>query len=311
MKPAAALLATLALALCARVAQAGSAEDEARRAFQEGLTEEQNGRASACGKFRKSLELIREIGPLKKVKECDVRENKLLFAREKLRELVSRWPQQDAELEALKAELSSVEGRIAHLELALRPGAPAGVVARVDAKAVPVPSSDVELDPGEHEVLVDVPGQPMSRSMVTLGDGERKRLEVPAEQKPAPPAAGPSRVQPSGGLSGLGIAGLVIGGVGVAGLIGGAVTGGMVLSKQGEFEDCRDRGAPAGCDAQAIGDSGDTLLAVNGALFIAGGVVAALGTTLFIIDVVAPSSEPAASARVRVGPAGADLVLRF
>jgi len=301
----------LALLLAAPVARAGGAEDDARKTFEEGLEAERNGQASACGKFRKALELIREVGPLKKVKECDAREGKLLLAREKLKELISRWPQQDAELDGFKSELLSVEARIAHIDLTLAPGAPPGVQARVDAKPVAIPSTGIELDPGEHEILVEVPGKAITRRALTLGDGETKTLELPANDAVAPPPVAPQRPVESseGGLGGLGIAGIIVGAVGVGAFVGAGVTGGMVLSKKDEFDACNGN---ASCTKLAtLEDDGNTLLVANGVLFGLGIAGVGVGATLLVIDLATGSSDDPAPATVSVGPTGAKLSVRF
>ena len=289
---------------------AGTAEEEARKSFEQGLALEATQPAEACKSFRKSLEFTRELGPLTKVKECDVREGRLLEGREKLRELTTRLPAEDPELPALKAELVQVEARIARVEIALRPQVTAAVRVMLDAKPLAVPST-VEVDPGAHELVVETEGRPVERTTLSLGDGEAKQLQVPSEEALRPP---PQPVLPDAdeGLSGLGIAGIAIGAAGVAGLIGGAITGGMVLSSQSEFEQCRDLGEPAGCSQESIADSGNTLLTVNGALFIGGGALAAVGATLLIIDLTSGSTEePPASATLRVGPSGAAFKLAF
>jgi hypothetical protein len=319
MKAAAALLVGLATLVAAPLAHAGGAEDEARRTFEEGLEAERKGQASACGKFRKALELIREVGPLKKVKECDVRDGKLLLARAKLEELVARWPAQDAELEGFKAELAAVRGRIAHVDLALAAGAPPGTKARIDSKPVDVPATSVELDPGEHEILVEVPSKPIERTTVTLGDGENKSLTIPLAEprstEPTPPTPHPTEAK--GGLGGLGIAGIVIAGVGVGAFVGAGVTGGMVLSKSDEFDTCNNTHCP---DLQTLKSEGDTLLIANGVLFGVGIVGVGLGATLLVIDLATgPSDEPSTSgvrpatsaARLRVRPAAADFTVSF
>ncbi|MBK6517073.1 MAG: hypothetical protein IPM79_20525 [Polyangiaceae bacterium] len=298
----------LAALLTPSLALAGTAEEEARKAFEEGLAEEQKGLPTACAKFRRSLELTRELGPLVKSKECDVREGKILAAIAKLDEAIPRWPEADAELAALKTERGALEARVARLSLSLRPGAPEGVTARVDAKLIALPSSDLRLDPGDHELLVEVPGRALERVVVTLKDGERREVSLP------PPSSAASRAgSGSGGVRALGIAGLVIGGVGIAGLIGGAVTGGMILDKQSAFEACRDGGTPAGCDVLALKQSGEELLPVNGALLIGGAALAVVGGTLLIVDLVtAPASEPqqpAAQLGLELGGGGGRVVL--
>lgn len=296
----ASLTASLLVALDAR---AQTAEAEARKAFEAGMATEASDPRAACVHFRRALELTRELGPLKKAKECDAREGKLLDALAKLDELVRRWPQPDATLESLKAEGPALRGRLAHLQLTLEPGAPAGVAARVDGAAVSLPASDLPLDPGAHELLVEVPGRPLQRVALDLAESERRAVRVPSTD-----AAPPRAAESGGGLGALGVSGLIIGGVGVGGLIGGAITGGLVLSKQSEFEECRDQGTPAGCDVLALKDSGDQLLTANAALFIAGGALAAVGATLFIVDVATSSDATAAkSVGLRVRGSGLSL----
>lgn len=290
------------------VAWAGSAEEEARKSFEEGLALESSRPEEACKSFRKSLDLTRELGPLAKVKECDVREGLLLGARAKLRELTERLPPEDPELPLLKEELLKIEARIARIEIALNPKVTAAVRVTLDAKPVSLPST-VELDPGAHELVVETEGKPVERSTLTLGDGEAKKIRVPSGAALQVPTVAPA---PRSGLTGLGITGIVVGSVGVAGLLGGAITGGMVLSKESEFEKCRDAGEPAGCDPVLLKESGDGLLSANAALFIGGGALAAVGATLFIIDVAsAPSDEPGPRAALRVGPSSASFELAF
>lgn len=286
--------------LLATPVYAGPAEDAARKTFEEGLAEESRGSAAACEKFRKALELIREVGPLKKVKECDVRENKLRAARDKLRELVDRWPVQDAELEGFKTELAAIEGRIPRLTLTAKADAPAGMKVRVDAIAVPLPANELELDPGEHEVLAEADGLPLSRTPVTLAPGERKTLELTmARPTQPPPTVAPTE---SGGLGALGVAGIAIGSVGVAGLIGGAITGGLVLDARSEYENCD----PDTCEE--IQDRGNTLNLVNAVFFVAGAATAVLGGTLLVIDL---TRSPTTDSALHLGPGRADWVVRF
>ena len=272
-------------------------EEEGRKLFEEGLAQEARG-AAACENFRKALELIRELGPLSKVKECDVRENKLLGARTKLRELIGRWPEQDAELEGLKQELSAIESRIPRLTLTAKADAPQGMKVRVDGSPVTLPTNDLELDPGEHEVLVDAEGRPLTRIPITLTSGEKQSLELT-------PQAAPQVVVAEDKPSTLGIVGIVIGGVGVAGVIGGAITGGLVLDKQAEYD------AYEACPEECVTlkEEGETLILVNGVLFIAGAATAVLGGTLLIIDLA--GSESTSSAALQLGPGRMDWIVRF
>lgn len=305
-----------ALVAAPSVARAGSAEEDARAALKEGLDAEKAGQLDvACGKYRRALDLIKELGPLKKVKECEVREGKVLAARDKLKELISRWPEPGPELDAFKAELAAVEARVAHLAIDPAPGTPSGTKARVDTRPFDLPLKDVELDPGEHEVLFELPGKPIERATLTLKDGERRTLAAPAPTTEptdrVPPGVQPPPDGPRSGLSGLGIAGIVIGGLGVGGVIGGAITSPMVLSKKKQFDTCLSD-SPGKCGTFA--DEGNALLRINGALYIAGIGLAAVGGTLLIIDVATmPSSkdEAAKKATLELSPTGAAVTLSF
>ena len=307
------LLFALGALIAPATALAGGAEDEARRLFQEGDAAERAGKpAEACAKYRQSLALVREVGPLSRVKDCDLREGKLISGEANLRELIQRWPQPGPELDALNAELKSVEKRVPHLTVTLRAGAPLGVTARLDGNTIDFPANDRAVDPGKHELLVDVPGRPVEKMLVELRDGERKTIEVPAATE-AP--AKPPPVQASeGGLGALGIVGVVVGAVGVGGFVGAAVTGKLTLDKQDEFEagHCGPEDPlPAASGCAAIASDGDTLLIANGVLWGIGIAGVAVGATLLIVD-LAVSDEPAApAATVGLGLGTAELTVSF
>ncbi len=266
-------------------------EEGARQAFEKGLADEAAGRgAEACESFRRSLSLVRELGPLRKSTDCDIKDGRLIAARSALDELISRWPRAGAELEALKQERASVGARIAKLTLTLQPGAVATV--RVDGKSVPLPST-TELDPGEHEIAVDEASKPVNRIAVHLKEGQVRTLTLPEE--PVAPVETPS-AGPSGLLIG-GIIGVSLGGLG---LIGAGVTGGLVLAKDADHEACD----PTTC--AELAEEGDTLLSANTALWIVGLATGAVGATLLIVEAASGSV-----AEVTVGPASASFTLRF
>lgn len=302
-----------AVASAPATAVAQSVEEQARRSFEQGLAAEQTGRSvEACESFRKSLGLVREIGPLLKVKDCDVRERKLVSARAALEELIKRWPGQDADLEQLKAELQVVIQRTPRLTVTSAPSAPAGIRVRLDGRSIALPQTELPVDPGDHEILVELPQRPIEGLTITIQESERKSISVPAppawngEPKPVGPRPPPAQ---DDGLSGLAIGGIVAGSVGVLGFVGAAITGALVLGKQSEFEDCQ-AGTPNGCDPVALKDEGDTLLVANGVLFGVGILGVGLGATLLIVDAVSTPS-PAAKVELGLGPASAMLRVRF
>ncbi len=286
-----------------------STEDGARRLFDQGVAREQEGKhGEACKSFRESLALVRELGPLMKVKSCDAREGKVLSARAHLKELIQRWPDQGAELSGLKIELAAIDKRVARIRVELSPGAAAPTRVEIDGRALTLPAADVELDPGTHELLIEQPNRPVQRQTVTLADGEARTLavgavELAAQTPPAPPAR---RVEESsGGLGGLGIGGIIAGGVGVLGFVGAGVTGGMVLAKESEFEDCS-----SSTSCTEIADQGNTLLVANGVLWGLGIAGVGLGATLLIVD-LATDEGSGTKLEASFGPGRAAIAVEF
>jgi hypothetical protein len=172
--------------------------------------------------------------------------------------------------------------------------------------------SALAIDPGAHEFTFEASGQAPYTQTIILHEGEKDRREVvvlgggPIPQStteaPASGAAGVTTVSdasPPGTGNGMRVAGLVIGGVGLAGVAVGAVFGIVASSSWSKA----DKACPshAGCSASATSDrsSAVTDATVSTVGFIAGGVLAAAGVTLFL---VAPrSTAPAVGLQVRPG----------
>ncbi len=304
------LVALMGIATATTTLAQPGAEASARAAFDRGLAAESAGRNDeACGHFRESLSLQRELGPLLKVKTCDVREGKLVAARRGLRELIGRWVEAGPELEALKAELTSMDGRIAHLAVRVGP-APIERV-EIDGARVTLPADDLELDPGAHELVVEVVGQPVQRSRLELSEGEHRTLTV-GEEKAAPKVVTPPTLRPrprEGGIGPLGVVGIVGLGLGGLGLVGAAVTGGLVLQQRSDFESgsCADSESQTCID---IASKGQSLLLANGISWGVGLGAAVLGTTLLIVDIVTHKPD-GPGVKAALSPMGASAVVTF
>lgn len=303
-----------AITTCGDALAEETAESRARELFSQGLDLEERGDPSgACRLFRESLELVRERGPLRRVKDCDVREGKLISARARVRELIERAPADDPQRATLSEELAALEARIAHLTLTSSGKPPSRL--EIDGAPTPWPVTDLEIDPGSHELSAESEGR-VRRSEVVLGDGERKSVELsvaPAVgQRPDPP---PIERPVEARLTGLGIGGIVVGAAGVLGFAGAIVTGVMALDTRAELDAC----ATTSTDCTTVATKGDRLLVANGILWGIGIVGAGLGTVLLAVDLTrgrpkqppsaAPSTAP--SARVEVRGAGADLRVVF
>lgn len=285
--------------------EVSSVADAARAAFEEGLREEAAGLPEdACDAYRRSLALVRELGPLTKVAGCDLRAGHILDGIRVYEEVLGRMPADDPERARIGVELDAAKKRVAHLKLKLGADAPVGTKARVNGKEVALPLADLPLDPGSHTVVVEAPGRAASVVTVTLADGATQEMVVPREEKaPALPVAPAERDRS------LWIGGWVAGSVGLASFVVAGITGAKLLSEHSEFEDCQ---ATPGCDAQAIADGVDGLLIANGWAFGIGAVGVAVGATLIIVDQVrAGEASDSPSVEARVGFDRATLTMRF
>jgi hypothetical protein len=190
----------------------------------------------------------------------------------------------------------------------------------------------IALDPGEHKFTFEVARQPPVEKTFLVNESEKERRErivlgeppqvplqlpvaasattavpaapaasttaTPAETPPTPDAA------PAHGGSSFKTVGLVTGGVGILGLGAGAVFGLEALSKKNDAN-CASDGA---CSSQgAVTTQRDAQNAGNlsTVFFIAGGVLAAAGITMFAL---APSSTAQVTPSVGTNEAG--VVLR-
>jgi hypothetical protein len=191
----------------------------------------------------------------------------------------------------------------------------AGLAVKRDGEAVREAQwgSPVAVDPGKHTVEASAPGKlPWTTTEDVQAPGSSTTVHVAAlaDAPVVAPPPGPTPVPGGPGVtplppvettpaSPLKTVGLIVGGVGVAGLLTGGVFGILALSQNASANSGHCGGSLGGanqCDAtgvslrsQAVGYGNVSTIA-----FIAGGVLAAGGATLWL---VAPSGH------VQVGPA--------
>ena len=277
-----------------------SKAEEAIKKGREGVTLYERGQwAEALAAFREADALfhspvltlytarsLRNLGRL--VESARVYET---LAREVLAADAPRtWAQ--AQLDG-KAELKALEAETPRLVVDV--GAARDVSASVDGTAV-VAGSPVPLDPGEHLIEVRGTGGLRSRK-VTLRRGEgtiRIGMGLPSETR------APSTSTADGGTDGFAVLGLVLTGVGGATLAAAGVVGIVALNEASSA----DEALPGSCTAEreclpkeraaieAEYDAAYTTASIADGLFIGGGIVAAAGIALLIID-------PGASSQVR------------
>ncbi|EYF08746.1 PEGA domain-containing protein [Chondromyces apiculatus] len=181
--------------------------------------------------------------------------------------------------EAARDELSSLKARIPEISVDIR-GVPEGATAEVfldgDRLEAGPRGSRAHVDPGTHHLRVTAPTvAPFEREVeVTEGKNQQVLVELQSTR------------------TSLGkVPGAVVLGLGAVGLGIGTVTGAMSLSRVSELDRlCPDRQcSPA---EQPIGDDARTLGTVSTVGFVVGGVLAAAGVTLLVIQ---PFDQPPTS----------------
>jgi hypothetical protein len=185
--------------------------------------------------------------------------------------------------------------------------------------------SAIQIDPGAHEVTVEAEGQPPVTESLVVHEGEKDRRESITVGTPAPATTAPSTgggattPAPGGGSekppeegsgNGLRVAGLVTAGVGAVGLVLGGVFGAMASSTYSTAKnECGPNlGACKPGNAIKDHDAAVTDATISTVGFIAGGVLAAGGLTLFFI---APKGNSSPSVGLSPAPNGLLVSGRF
>jgi hypothetical protein len=204
----------------------------------------------------------------------------------------------------------------------------AGLVVKRDGEVVREGQwgTKVAVDPGRHVVEASAPGKKSwtaSQDVQGAGSSTTVSVEVlqdaPADVVPPPVTGGTSAIAPAtpppaadttSSSSPLKTVGLVTGGVGVAGLVVGGIFGAMALSKNSSANSGHCGGSLGGanqCDSTGVSLRSDAVNFgnISTIAFIAGGVLAAGGATLFL---VAPSGHVQASPAV--GSSGGGVIVR-
>jgi hypothetical protein len=203
-----------------------------------------------------------------------------------------------------KKQQEALTPQIPELTLILPKDAPAAVRIKRNGAELLAASLGTALpvDPGEHEITIEVPGRPIVTRKIILQKGEKKRVELPLEEpkaKPEPvatPPAPPAEEEEGGSGSGRTIGIFTAGGVGIAGLATGAITGGLALGKKSIVDEhCEE----TRCDHEGklAADSGKTLSIVSTVGF---GVGIAGVATATILWLVGPSDKKANQAKLAI-----------
>ncbi len=322
--------ALLALALAGGAAHAQAPSDKAAAAealFQQARSlSASKDFAAACPKFKASYELDPGYGVLFNLAECYASLGKTASAWAAYAEAagMAKTAGQKDRIEKAEKRGAELAPKLEKMTVAVA-DPPAGLVVKRDDVALDAATwgTALPVDPGIHTITAEAPGRkPWSTTAETKGPGTTVTLTIPAlEAAPASSAGAaasptgpgvPGGAVPDDGRGTRRVIGLVVGGVGVATLVVGAVMGGLASGKWSDAQDnhCRTETL---CDDTGVGLVGDakTFATVSTATFIAGGVLAAGGATLFLVSLGGPQKEGASlQIAPTAGPASGGLLVK-
>jgi hypothetical protein len=286
-------LSVLSVSSVSAVAYAGSSQDAAAAdaLFQRGKEAMAKGDlATACAALAESQRLDPAVGTLLNLADCEERAGKLASATAHFQEARDKLPAGDYRIPFAETRMASLGPRLPKLAVVPARGLPAGAVVLRDEAVLGPASFGVALpvDPGVHIATLRTPGHADARVEIALREGETKTVELTPGARllasrgdDASPGATSGRTQR--------VVGLALGGAGIAGLALGTVFG--LVSKStydGALRDCptgptscNDAGVTAGADAH-------TQATISTVAFVAGGLLAAGGATLYL---TAPKSD--------------------
>lgn len=329
------LVALVFAVVCCLVAKTAQAQSDVAAAalFDRGLEDMQAGNyEKGCPALAESNHLDPRAGVLFTLAECEAKWGKIASALLRYEQFLKRYgrrrdlktQKQRERAKIARRERDALSKRVPKLTIALADGVPQGARVRRDGEIVgePVLGLALPCDPGEHIVLLEIPGRPPEEHTLMLEPGEDKKLVLGKSEPKAPPPAPAvdETVEPSGGEwmapnpefaetpqreRGLRKWAYVAGGVGAAGLLVGAATGIVVLANKGTVDDhcngnvCDQEGKDAADRAQTFG----TISTIGFGVAIVG---LGTGAVLYWLD---PPKSGNTAKRVR-GPRDASWGLR-
>jgi hypothetical protein len=271
-----ALGAGLAMFSSASARADGADPAGAEAVFLQGRTAMEAGRfEEACSKFAESERLDPAAGTLMNLATCEEKVGRLASAWQHWREALDLLPAGDDRKGFARGRVDELERRLSHLTVKLAPGENDGARVLRDGVELGAASRGVALpvDPGAHEVTVDLPGHRTERVTIVLAEAEHRSVEVHAGPL-EPVAVGAATPRRGGALATLG---WILGGVGVAGGVTAAVTSVLLVKDKSTADaNCPDKACvnQKGLDAVS---QGKALIPVNAAAFTVGAAGLGLG----------------------------------
>ena len=300
---AASLLLLLTWHVQAQQAEAQPVEKpQAEVLFEQGLDDMMAGNFDkACPALAESYRLDPLAGALFTLAECEAKSGRIATAVGHYRAFLTRVERMERRRKArqkqrakvAESQIEALEPEVPRLTLTKHASAPVSMVVKRDGKTVPDGSlgRPIPVDPGEHVVTVEVPGEAARSKTVTVGRGETSELSLDFQPDAAP--GDDDDDGSDGGLDGdsMRLAALIAGGVGLAAGVVSAVMGGLTLGHKDTIE---SHCSGTQCDRTGLDAADDAEL--TGAVSTAGLAVAIAGGAAFaVLWLLAPDSKEADS----------------
>lgn len=277
--------------------------------------------AEACAKFSSSLEYLDGLGTRGKLADCWEKLGRVASAWTAWRDVAARAHRsgESAREKVANARAQALVKRLPYLTV-VGPAQPVDGIAvtddgvTLDAAALGTP---LPVDPGAHAVKAAAPGREPFAISVTLGEGERREVKIPALAPAAPPppprpvvTAPPAPVpaaetspEPSSGRRTRRLVGITAVAVGGAAIVAGGV---VALLARSQWNSAFD-GNPPHCDSSNSCDtvgydetsSARSKATIAGILAGGGAAVAITGAILWW---TASGDEPPAGTRAHLAP---------
>jgi hypothetical protein len=287
--------------------------------------------AKACPMLAESYRLDPATGAMLALATCHEQQGKLASAWSEYAEAASRSQREGRtdRVTVAKERQLTLEPRLSTLTInvtdsvAVLPGFELrrdGVVLGKAVLGAPVP-----VDGGNHVVEVAATGKKTFKARVDVGkEKDKKTVNVASLEDDEVAAKTPkdatkpdqtvslttSSVAPSGRLTDIQIGGLIAGGVGVVGIVVGSAFGLTAISKNNDSKNGCTGGACSTPDAQQARDDARSAGNVSTIAFVAGGVLAATGVTLFVVGKRKNAETTGVSVAPAVGTTGCGLSLQ-
>ena len=310
MSPRSALLVALVTVLSASTvgAQTLTSDQEAERTalYKAGVKLAKDGRwEEAAGKFRLVVAMRSAPRVLYTLGQAEEKSGKLVSAKAAYaRSLEEARSAGDETAAGVAGEaLAAIERRVPRLAVRL----PAGLEnprTTVDGRQVTPTEQGLEIDPGEHTVVVRGAGQRKFERVVSVSEGQTTNVEVPPDPKGGAPIDSgngePSEPRPE--LPGTPVGAWVLGGAAVAVTIAGGVLFGF--GKSNYYEATQTCSAD-GCSNPEDADDANAARGqqIGGDVLMATGIVALVGAVIWLAVSAGsgPDAPPAALASSGVG----------